>query len=449
MCQISRKGKSGLLMAGLLIVAMVFIYLEQAKVPATTEVQYTLNIALYPYVPRLDQFEETISDSWKQKHPDIALNFVEWDCYSEDPPEDLDVFVFDAIFFQYFVSKGYLKPMDLDEIDDWTDILEYALEGSQISGTYYGIPQFGCTNLLYYREDDEELKKANTLSEVYGVIGNCSYTGVWPPPGEGLMVDLSGGTTDSCLYLATVELLNCQYTLNPTLPDADHLNRDAVANLQTLVKMAGRDQAAYSEKQPYERALRFGEGSGRATVGFTESMSVVGEECLERIEFKLMPFTDSQCDFSFFYIDIISINSKISDPKREDFALELANLVGSSGVMTDSLKAWKGHDSPQYLLPVRKSVFVNLQNEYPLYGRIYGLVQQSNPKTFQIGPTSKEWLKQNKDGIKEQILGESSHSGFMVLPFHYLCKLSSLQYSNLFPFPSFVFFFFRLLLSLR
>ena len=428
MYQLSRKEKIGLLMAGLLIVALL-VYLEHSNVPQSPDGEYTLNIALYPYVPRLNQFKETISDHWERHYPDVALNFVDWDCYSEDPPNDLDVFVFDAIFFQYFVSKDYLKPIKISEIDDWADILEYALEGSQISGVYYGIPQFGCTNILYYREGDKALKNAHTLSEVYGALGDCSYTGVRPPPGKGLMVDLSGGTTDSCLYLATVELMACQYTVSPDLPDVNHLNEGAVANLQTLVKMAGKEQAGYEAKS-YERALWFGEGSGRATIGFTESMSVMEKECLDSIEFKLMPFTDNQCDFSLFYIDIIGINSTITDPERMDFALKLANLVGSSEVMTDSLKAQE-YDNPQYLLPVRKSVFVNLQKDYPLYKRIYELLLKSNPKTFHIGPSSREWLNQNKDGIKEQILGKESHSAFIVLPFHF-CRVFFLQYPNFF-----------------
>src|SRR5215203_2651759 len=57
-----------------------------------------LNVALYPYVPRLDQFKTVISAAWAQQMPNVTLNYVDWDVYSQDPPKDLDVFVFDGIF---------------------------------------------------------------------------------------------------------------------------------------------------------------------------------------------------------------------------------------------------------------------------------------------------------------------------------------------------------------
>ena len=70
-----------------------------------------LNVALFQWVPRLEQFEEVIEEEWGKPHPDVPLNFVKWDSYDTDPPATLDVFVFDGIFLTYFVQQEFLEPI--------------------------------------------------------------------------------------------------------------------------------------------------------------------------------------------------------------------------------------------------------------------------------------------------------------------------------------------------
>ena len=59
--------------------------------------QPILNVALYGYVPDPESFKLAVEERWSAVKPNVQLNFVEWDCYDSDPPEDLDVFVFDSI----------------------------------------------------------------------------------------------------------------------------------------------------------------------------------------------------------------------------------------------------------------------------------------------------------------------------------------------------------------
>lgn len=86
----------------------------------------TLVVGLYPYVPRLDQFQGAITAEWSKVRPDLSLRFLsvdDWDGgYSDDPPPQADVYVFDAMFFEYFRSQGWLEPMSADEIDDLDDM---------------------------------------------------------------------------------------------------------------------------------------------------------------------------------------------------------------------------------------------------------------------------------------------------------------------------------------
>ena len=57
------------------------------------------------------------ADRWKEKHPEVELNFENWDCYSGEVPEGLDVFVFDTISLDSFAEGmrayiGYSEAMN-------------------------------------------------------------------------------------------------------------------------------------------------------------------------------------------------------------------------------------------------------------------------------------------------------------------------------------------------
>ena len=366
-----------------------------------------INIALYPYVPRLDQFKQVISAAWAQQSPTVPLNYVDWDCYSQDPPSDLEVFGFDGIFLDYFVSKGFLSALRPGEIENPGDFLPYALNDSKINNINYGIPQIGCGDILFYRKGDAALAQASTLSQVNQALGQCSVDSIPPPQGSNLVVDLSGSTTDACLYLETLQDINGQYTPNPNLPPANQLNPAAVGNLHTLLNTGCVLPSVNSTGVSYQGAIWFGQGKGRATIGFTESLSAMGDG-RQTVAFKLMPYAERN-DVHLFYVDLVGVNSSVTDPARRALALKLANLVASTSILVSSFGPTPAANYPQYLMPVRKSVFEALQTGDPLYQQMYALVSKSNPRMFRIGPGSRAWLKSVKGPIRQQVL-----SGFML-----------------------------------
>ena len=372
-----------------------------------TPPQTVLNVALYPYVPRLDQFKTVITAAWAQQMPNVTLNYVDWDCYSQDPPKDLDVFVFDGIFLDHFVSNRFLSPLKPEEIESPDDFLPYALRDSKVGGVNYAIPQIGCGNILFYRRGDTALAAANTLSQINKALGQCSNDSIPPPQGSNLIVDLSGSTTDACLYLETVQDITGQYTPNPDLPPPNRLYSTAVSNLHSLLITGCVLPSVTSSSVPYQGAVWFGEGRGRAVIGFTESLSAMGTS-RQDVDFKLMPYADTT-GINLFYIDLVGINSTVTDPQRRAAALKLANLIASANVVVSSFGPSPAANYPQYLMPVRKSVFEALQKNDPLYQQMYKLVLNSNPRMFRIGSGSRTWLKNAKSAIRQQIL-----SGFML-----------------------------------
>ena len=362
-----------------------------------------LTVALYPYVPRLDQFKTAASHAWKKRHKDVELEFVSWDCYSEDPPENLDVFVFDSIFLDYFQSKGFVEPIADDELDEKEDLLKYAREGVTIDGHLYGIPQLGCASILFYRKGDQAMKSASTLSEVTNIIGVNRYTDVKPPAGVGLMIYLGGGTTSACHYLDAVEDIYSVYTPHPPLPqDSSRINDWAIANVRQLLAASSVKNAKHNDK-PYERAAWFSQGLGRAFVGYTESMSSLTEDARRSIAFKLLPLSDRR-GVSMFYSDVVGVNSSVSSvSKKRKLAVELANLISSSDVMIASICPTESQPYPQYIMPVRHSVFAKLGAKFPLYVKMYDLVKQSDPKLFRIGPNSRDWLNAMKSQVRDEV----------------------------------------------
>lgn len=362
----------------------------------------TIKVALYPYVPRLDQFKTVLAQQWPAVAPEgVAYELVDWDCYSSEPPADLDVFVFDAIYFDDFHSKGFLKKMEIDPKQK-DDIIPFFLQGGMIGDEHYGLPQLGCANLLFYRKSDEALAKADSLDQFAKILGKAAYTTAKPPNGVGLLTDMSGGTTDSCLYIEAALDLNGQYTTTPKLPTSDELNPKAVANLQEVLCMSGKATATY-EPDPYvayQRAIWFGEGSGRAAIGFSESMSVMAKT--DDVAFKLFPYA-SPDDLNLFYTDLVGINANVSENKAAA-AQAMANLLSSANFFNAISRPTADAASPQYLMPVHHSSFKELGKDFPLYTKLYTIVESPNSHVLRLGPGSRDWLTNNKKAIQTRIL---------------------------------------------
>jgi len=317
---------------------------------AGDEDRITLTAALFPWVPRLGQFQNVIAAAWQRRHSDVPLRFVLWDCYGSDPPAGLDVFVFDAIFLDRFVQRGLVSPIAPREIEDAEDLLPYALRAAQDDGgTLYGVPQLGCTSLLFYRRGDAALEAATDLGDVVRALGTRTYTGLRPPRHTGLLVDLSDPTADGCLYVDALEDTYGVYTAHPPLAEtAGKLDPWAVGNVRDLLRMASRKEAAYASADQFRRARWFGRGLGRALVGYAENLSAMGEAGRASVALKLMPFSD-RGDVPLFYADLAGVSPSVGTGKKHALALELANLTASTEVLVRALGPWQ--DDPAAKAP--------------------------------------------------------------------------------------------------
>ena len=110
----TKRHNSYLIIAALLCLIGIFgILTIRNRTTGSTQDPVTLNVSLYKYIPDYDAFEKTVSECWKEKHPEVELNFTDWDCYSKQVPDDLDVFVFDTLSLDAFAGKGCLLALSL------------------------------------------------------------------------------------------------------------------------------------------------------------------------------------------------------------------------------------------------------------------------------------------------------------------------------------------------
>jgi len=357
------------------------------------------------YVPRRDQFRAAISAAWIERHPDVRLHFVDYDCYADDPPAELDVFGFDCILMSYFISKGYLTPLPSLKSPD--DFYPYALAAATADASqappYYGVPYLGCVNAMIYRAGDDAVAEARSLDELHAALGDATDGGPEPPPQSGLLIDLTGGTSDACLYLQTWEELQNSYPPDPLLPSGDELDPAVLANLNQLEDMAGCSQAWYDDPGT-DRVTWFGGGAGRAFVTVTETMSAIPVQHVDDLRVRELPLT-ARRPYQPMFADVMAVNAAI-DPGKRDLAIELANLVGSADTMLASLRPDTSASNPQYLISARPSVLRSLAEEWPIYAQIRELIATHEPRAFRIDSRAREWLDATKQAIADTIRGE-------------------------------------------
>lgn len=72
-------------------------------------VDQTLSVAVYPYMQRMDYAERIIGEIWDRHNTGWKLDFKDWNCYTDGPRTDIDVFCIDCLFEQYYMNEGMIN----------------------------------------------------------------------------------------------------------------------------------------------------------------------------------------------------------------------------------------------------------------------------------------------------------------------------------------------------
>lgn len=355
----------------------------------------TLSVALFPYVPDVEYFEKVITDAWKSvaSHDNVTLEFyTDWDCYeSAEIPDEYDVVIFDAIFLRAYAEKGELLAINESDINNYEDILPFVRDGLQIDGKTYGIPEMICANLFFYRSEDTDVAQAGNVDKLYEVMGSYEYTQAKPEQGKGLIVDMSSGTGNICLYLDAIIDEKAVYSDFKEMPDLNHIDEAAVQSLNELILMTGTIGAYYETSGSYDRSGWFGSGCGRAYIGYSESMAEMG--ALDNVKVSTLSLADRE-DIPLFYVDVAALNSNLStDERKKEAALELLNVITESNVITQTIK--RNHDC-QFILPARSSCYLALKQDFPIYEQLETIVNKNNNHVFLMGTDAHTYITEAK-----------------------------------------------------
>jgi thiamine pyridinylase len=359
---------------------------------STASLAQSLTVALYPYVPRIDQFQSAITTAWQQVQPNVPLTFINdmtvWDGgYNTNPPAQADVFVFDAMFFDQFRAQNNLDAMAPNEVQNAADFLAYARDAVIVNNTYYAIPQLGCANILFYDTNDQPVANATTLGQLQTALNQCTFTSKIPPDRRGLMLDMAGRTTNATLYLDVAHSVTGVYPLpQPQQPDPTY-----IADQKTMLNISSYWNITADDPNAYIRGVWYSQGYGRAFMGFTETMSNMTPQALAAIGFKVMPMSNTTTNRPLFYVDAIGVNTTTAQRNTRALAVQLANVIASTEVVVNSFRSNGPNTNPQYLMSVRNSVFQQLGQTYPIYQRMYQLAQQSNPLAFKLDANARTW----------------------------------------------------------
>lgn len=374
----------------------------------------TLKVGLYPYVPRVKQFKQVLDKKWATLNTGIRLDIITdesvWDGGYDKNPGTIDVYVFDGLFLNKYKNAKLLEPLKANEIDpsgNLADFLSFTINGVKNSGeeTYSGIPMFGCTNILFYRKGSG-LENATTFNQVHNVVKTCQYTGLVPghTPHDGMMLDMSGKTTNATYYIAAQYAMNGQYPF----PTPKEIDGNVIHRLKTLMMMSSYLNSTNADLESYQRGFWFGQGYGTSFVGFTESMSGIargnGGKLPDNFDFKPLPlWNNGETTNPIFYADIIGVNPKgqagdITNAKK------LAALLGSTEVVEQSSAGEESSNNvPQYLLLARKSAYTALENKYPMYQKMLAMIDNPEIKLFTLSDNLFEWFNKNKGSIEKDI----------------------------------------------
>ncbi len=396
----SRKKFFILLSACILLCAAVILIIFQQKQAVVSEPR-TLRVSLYPIVPDMERYKKAVTMNWEAKHPDIKLELVDWYCYDEDLPDDLDVFVFDGIYLTEYLEKGYLLPIPEEAIQDIEDFIPFTTDGLRKDGNFCAVPQLICTSLLYTRKGDTELAGVSDTVMLYEKLGDRKNQSEVPDENEGLLIDMSGGTSKVIMYLDAQIDYSDTYTEYEDLPVKETFSEEALDLLRLLVKMGGAAQVKYKSESDelYERARWFAEGKGRAYIGYSETMAMMGDGVNE-IDFRLFSYSD-RGGVPLFSVDLAGVNAKISDDKKE-LAYELVDMITSEEAMAKVVMP-EGIGTPQYLLPARIHIYDLLSEASPVNGQLKVIALDPKNKFLRMGSNAHEYISNTKKELPDLV----------------------------------------------
>ena len=336
---------------------------EAAKKPES------ISVAIYPYVSDMGVFKQVLYKQWKEIEPNVELQFVEWDCYADPYPNNIDVMTYDALFLSHLVESGYLQPLNTDLISNTYGILPFAMEGSRHNGDLYALPFLACTSCMIYYADDEELAEVDNYNQLIEIL----TARMAEDPTKGLQTAFQKDAP--YLYLDALIDHTGKYT---TYDEAPGVNPPDTEIMKQFVNLKS---VIVPLEEGEEIRSQFNLGEGTACIDYTEGMYFM-PDIADKLTIRTISFSEEE-NVQMYFTDLASIGSQVTDPVKIEVCTKLINLMASEEFQNELCF---GFGEVQYMLPAREQVYKNAMEQYPIYEVLYELVSDPNNKVYRFGP---------------------------------------------------------------
>ena len=307
-----------------------------------------LNVALYPWGAHeyVDKHRRIIEHYWYDilGNHQIILNWIDekhWDGgYRKTPQEDFDVFIYDAIYMEYYKSRGWLSAFNRTDLTYAHEINEKILSLIECeNGKYYGIPIYGCIYVLYYHSDDRELAEIRTFDDLVEIASRRHF-----------IMRKPSNTAKKSNY----------YSLNTSI-DRNQFDTNLTKRLSHFYQLS-KSLLSQNDSYPFKHSSFY--------IGYTEdinTMLLLDENEFSQIDCMFVPIPSRhrpQC-----WIDCIGVHSSTKQRGTYEKSLQLANLMTSSSVINECL------NGKFYLLPTNQITLSYLASNNLIYRKLQILIE--------------------------------------------------------------------------
>lgn len=327
----------------------------------------TLYVAIYPYIPDKEIFQEVLADMWEELVPEVELVFDSWDCYSGEPDPGYDLLMYDALFTSYLAANNYISPITEADVEDIDGILDFTMDGATYNNKLYGVPFLACAHFLIYKKDNKAMQNVKTIDDLYKALSNAGTD-------KGVLIDYT--TNLPYLYMDALMDVNAKYNLYDTAPNLNNPNSTVIESLRKLYQVRTNLGTQYD----YD-AEAFNAGYGSAYVGFSESVAYMDDIAKSNIVITTIPLAGTK-NIQMYYTDNVSMTPYVTSEQKKADCLLLMNLVGSEEFQA---KVCFDSEEPQYLLPARDSLYDDAAKIDPVYAQLRTIIRDSNNYVARFG----------------------------------------------------------------
>ncbi len=333
-----------------------------------------ISVAIYPYIPDKSLFRDILTRQWEAMEPDVELTFVDWDCYEEPDPEQIDVMMFDALFTTYLAEAGYIQPIAEEVLQEKEGILPFAVKGAYHNNQLYGVPYLVCSDFLMHRTEDTELAAVKNMKELCDLLETRRQT----HSTDGLVIKYDSHYP--YYYLDALIDFSGNYTVYDEAPDTKMPDQQVHSRLRRIRDSLPANVDPEDLMKDTRRCRLFTEGVCSVYYGYSEDISMM-DGIEDEITVRTVSFSEKE-NIQLFYADIAGMGTHVTDPAEQELCIKLMNLIGSEEFQQELCF---GTEDVQYMLPARMDVYIPAQEKYPVYGQLRELVLDERNQISRFG----------------------------------------------------------------